>query len=257
LAQDQLKWVEGILDSPPDDCVKTLAFEGKTYLENRRVVEDLSKAATDANLGAIQTARRVLDEQWPILQARSTDGNLQKPAEEIASLLKSNDCLLRVEALKAATGTLATAYRQVYSAAFERRGKAYTAALEMVKGRPEWLIISGNPEIPAEQKEAILQPLSVRAGAEMDLPNGATVCRRTGATLAQLESEAEAVDVIAGQALRKLMELVAPKEKLERVSVAKLYPSRITGKEEMEEFLAALRERLEKILAQRGTIILE
>jgi hypothetical protein len=257
LVQEQLRWVEGILDSPPDDCVKTLAFEGKTYLENRRVVEELNKTATSQNFEAIQTAKRVLDEQWPILQARGANGTLQNSAEQIADLLKSSNCLLRIEALKAMTGTVSTAYHQVYSAAFERRSKAYTTALEMVKGRPEWLMISGSPEIPADQKEAILQSIAVRAEAEMDLPYGATVCRRTGATLAQLESEAEAVDSIAGQALRKLMELAAPKEKIERVSVAKLYPSRITGKEEMEDFLAALRERLEKILAQRGTIILE
>ena len=257
LAQEQLRWVEGILDSPPEDCVKTLAFEGKTYLENRRVVEELSKAATDQNVEAFRIARRVLEEQWQLLKKRGANGSLQKVAEGLGTLLQSDDCLRRVEVLKGETETLATAYRQIYAAAFENRGKAYTAALEIIKGRPEWLSLSVNPTISLEQKEAILRPLAVRAGAEMDLPPGATVCSRTGATLDQLESEIAAVDAIAGQVLRRLMELAAPKEKIERVSVAKLYPTRITNEGEMEEFLKALKERLDKILAQGGSILLE
>jgi len=127
----------------------------------------------------------------------------------------------------------------------------------MIKGRPEWLTVSENPEISAEQKEALLQPLAARAEAEMDLQPGATVCSRTGASLAQLESESEAVDAIAGQVLRRVMELAAPKEKIERVAVAKLYPARIATREELQDFLSALKERLEKILAQGGSIILE
>jgi hypothetical protein len=39
--------------------------------------------------------------------------------------------------------------------------------------------------------------------------------------------------------------------------VAKLYPVRITSEDQLREFLTALQERLEKILAQGGTIILE
>ncbi len=257
VVQDQLKWVEGILESPPDDCVKTLAFEGKTYLETRREVEELNRAATDENVDAVRTARCILEEQWPLLQTRGTDGDLQKSAEELSTLLKSDDCLRRIEILKAAGQTLGTAYRQVYAAAFEKRSKVYTAALEMIKGRSEWLAVSENPEIPAEQKDALLQPLSIRARAEMDLPAGATTCRRTGATLPQLESEIDAVDSIASQTLRRLMELAAPKERIEHVSVAKLYPVRITNDEQLKEFLVALQERLEKILAQHGTIILE
>ena len=257
VVQDQLKWVDGILESPPDDCVKTLAFEGKTYLGNRRIVEELRRAATDENVLALDVGRRVLQEQWPLLQERGADEDMQRTAEELAALVNSEDCLQRIENLKAAAEKLAASYRQIYAAAFERRAKLYAAALEMIKGRPEWLAVSENPEISSEQKEALLQPLAARAEAEMDLQPGATVCSRTGASLAQLESESEAVDAIAGQVLRRVMELAAPKEKIERVAVAKLYPARIATREELQDFLSALKERLEKILAQGGSIVLE
>jgi hypothetical protein len=254
---DQLKWVEGILDSPPDECVKTLAFEGKTYIENRRLVEELILAATDENLKTLQTARRVLDEQWPLLKDRIKDEDLQRAADELGTVLGSDDCLKKIEALKAVVQTLATSYRQVYEAAFDRRTRVYQEALEMIKGRPEWLAVSENPEIPAEQKELVLQPLAIRAEKEMDLPFGDTVCVRTRATLVQLESEIEAVGALAGQAVRRLMELAAPKEQIERFPVAKLFPSRITTDKDLDEFLEALKKKLEKILSQGSSILLE
>jgi len=117
--------------------------------------------------------------------------------------------------------------------------------------------VQDNPEIPAEQKEAVLQPLRARAEAAMDLPPGATVCRRTRATLAQVESEIEAADAIAAQALRRLIALAAPSEKIERVAVARLFPARIASEAEQDEFLAALRERLEKVLARGASVLLE
>jgi hypothetical protein len=255
--QEQLEWVQEILDSAPDDCVRTLAFEGKTYLEKRKAVEKLIAAAYDANLKCVEAARRVLSEQWPLLMARGADGDLQAGAEELDVLLQSEECLCRIESLKAACEALGSAYRQVYTAAFDRRQKTYAEALEAIKGRPEWLAFSESPDIPAEGKKAILHPLLSRAGSEMDLPSGATICRRTGATLPQLESEIQAAGAVASEVLRRLIELAAPKETIERVAVWKLYPSRITSKDELDEFLKALRERLEKILAQGASILLE
>jgi negative regulator of replication initiation len=255
--QEQLEWVQEILDSAPDDCVRTLAFEGRSYLEKRKAVEKLIAAASEANLGSLAAARRILSEQWPLLKAGGADGDLQAKAEELAVLLQSEECLYRIETLKAACETLGSTYRQVYTAAFDRRKKAYAEALETIKGRPEWLAFSESPDISAEGRESLLKPLLSRAGAEMDLPAGATVCRRTGATLPQLESETQAAGAVASEVLRRLLELAAPRETIERVAVSRLYPSRITSIDELDEFLEALRERLEKILAQGASILLE
>jgi hypothetical protein len=127
----------------------------------------------------------------------------------------------------------------------------------MIRGRPEWVQLFENPDIPEEQKDLILLPLASKAGVEADLPDGATVCRKTGATLAQLESETEAAESVAARVLRKIVETVSPKERLEMVSVSRLCTRPIATKEELDEFLETLRERLEKILAQGGTIRLE
>jgi hypothetical protein len=172
-------------------------------------------------------------------------------------LLDSDECLQRIEAVRLSAEAIGGEYRRIYTVAFEKRSEAYRTALESIKGRPEWLAVSENPALPPEQKAAVLAPLRQRAEAELDLPSGATVCRRTGATLAQIESDTLAVEALAGQALRRLMELAAPEEKIERVSVARLYPARIDSEKELDEFIKTLRERLAKILAVGNTIVLE
>src|ERR1035441_1039407 len=45
-----LEWIEGILEMAPDDCVKTLAGEGKSYLEGRKRAATLEALASAANL---------------------------------------------------------------------------------------------------------------------------------------------------------------------------------------------------------------
>lgn len=255
--EDQLKWVDGILEGAPDDSVRTLAQEGKSYIENRKLARELGEAASDANVETIQSARRILVEQWPLLKTRVLNAELALSAAELDSLLQSDDCLRKIDLLKSASSSLSTAYANLYKATFEKRSKVFEEALELLKGREEWLAVSQNPEIADDQKDAILEPLRSRAEAELDLPAGATVCRRTGATLPQIETDIEAVDGIAGTALRLLVKLAAPKETIERVSVAKLYAARITNPDELEEFLGALRERIEKILAQGASVMLE
>jgi hypothetical protein len=255
--QEQLTWVEGILESAPDECVKTLASEGKSFLEGRRLADRLATAATDANIETILTAHRILDEQWPVLVAQGLSGELAKPHDELVALLDSDECLQRIDAVRLAAEAIGVEYRRIFTAAFEKRSEAYRTALESIKGRPEWLAVSENPALPPEQKAAVLAPLRQRAEAELDLPSGATVCRRTGATLAQIESDTLAVEALAGQALRRLMELASPEEKIERVSVARLYPARIGNKKELDDFIETLRERLDKILAVGNKIVLE
>jgi hypothetical protein len=257
LVKQQLDWVDGIAEMPPDDCVKTLASEGKAYQENRKKTSLLEKAATDENIQAIERAQRILNEQWPMLSARQTDGEATKAAADLRDLLKSDDALAQIEAIRQNAEIIAAGYRTLYQKAFEIRKSSYTEARDQVKGRPEWLAVAESTAITPEQKVLLLQPLSARADAEMDLPTGATVCRKTGATLAQLESDLDAVEVIARGVLKRILELIAPEEKIERVAIGRLYPGRITNQKELDQFIDSLKERLSKILAQGGTIILD
>ena len=82
-----LEWIEGILEMSPDDCVKTLAGEGKSYLEARKRAAALEVLASDANLETLDTARRVLSEQWPVLAGHSPDPQLEETAKALTEAL--------------------------------------------------------------------------------------------------------------------------------------------------------------------------
>ena len=61
--------LEGILDMPTDDCVKTLAGEGESYQEARSRMQRLHTALTSQNVQLLTSARRILESQGPILIA--------------------------------------------------------------------------------------------------------------------------------------------------------------------------------------------
>ena len=256
--REQLQWAQGILEMPADDCVKTLAGDGKAYLEGRQRAMKLETLATDAKIQTIATARRVLAEQWPHIASRQPDDDLVKSAADLEARLQSDTALEEIESLRLDAESIATAYRATYTSAFEKRSKAYAVALEEVKGHPDWLILDERFADQPDQLASLIAPLTQRTEPELDLPAGATTCRRTGASLGQLQSDVEAVEAIARQVLRKVMELAAPpEEKPERIAVARLYPGRITNQKELDAFVDSLKERLEKALAQGSTIILE
>lgn len=256
--RDQLQWAQGILEMPADDCVKTLAGDGKAYLEGRQRAVKLEKLATDANIQTIASARGILAEQWPHIASRQPGDDLVKSAESLEKRLQSDTALEEIESVRLDAESIATAYHALYTSEFERRRKAYGEALDEVKGHPDWLTLAERFADQPDQLAALVTPLTQRADPELDLPTGSSTCRRTGASLGQLLSDTEAVEAIARQVLRNVMKLAAPpEEKPERVAVARLYPGRITNKDELDAFVDSLRERLEKALAQGSTIILE
>jgi len=257
VVQEQLNWVNGILELPADDCVKTLAGDGKALLEGRQRTSKLEKLATDENIQTIATARSVLATQWPVLEGRKSTEEIAKAAEALASLLESDSALEQVETVRLDADVIAMGYRTLYTSRFEQRRTTYAEARDEVKGHPDWLALSERFADQSDQLASILAPLSQRADPEMDLPAGATTCRRTGATLGQIESDLEAVEAIAKQVLRRVVDLAAPEEKVERVAVAKLYPGRLANDEDLNAFIESLRERLAKAIAQGSTIVFE
>ena len=257
LVRNQLDWVEGIIELPPDDCVRTLAQEGATYRENRRLAAEIAGCATDENIAALEAARRVLSEQWPVLQSRAAGSDFTEEASRLEELLSAQDALKRVKEIMSTAEKLAVAYSARYTDLFNRRKEAYTAAVDMIKGRPEWLALADDPSIGPESLQTVLKPLLDKAERELDLPSLATVCRNCRATLAQLESDISAVQALSADVLSRMMSQAAPEERIERVNLARLYPSRIGNQEELKRFLEELQERLSKIIASGGTIVLE
>ena len=252
-----LEWIEGILEMAPDDCVKTLAGEGKSYLEGRKRAATLEALASDANLQALETARRILAEQWPVLAGHAPDPELANTARALAERLATENALEQLEKIRQSSDPLANEYAVLYRSTFEKRHKAFEAATEQVKGLPEWDAVCKDADVTALEREGLLLPLKSRLGDKLDLPPGATVCRNTRATVSQMESDFAAVEGLTRDVIRRLQQFLEPDEKIERFRVSDHISGKISNEQELDAAMKTLREKLAKLLAQGCKVILE
>ncbi len=81
--------LEGISEMATDDCVKTLAGEGKSYREERSRAQRLKDILTDENLDLLRTARRVLESKLPVLESRQSSDEITGAGAELRDELDS------------------------------------------------------------------------------------------------------------------------------------------------------------------------
>jgi hypothetical protein len=252
-----LEWIEGILEMAPDDCVKTLAGEGKSYLEGRKKVAALEALANDTNLQALDAARRVLNEQWPILASRLPGPELQETVQDLSAALGTDNALEQLNRIRQAAEIIAAEYARLYRSTFERRAKSYEAALDHVKGLPEWDAVCKDIDVTETERDGLILPLTAKLAGKLDLPPGATVCRNSGATVSQMESDIAAVESLTREVVRRLQQFLEPDEKIERVRISDHISGKINNEQELDEAWKALREKLVKILSQGSKVVLE
>jgi hypothetical protein len=257
LANAHMATLEGILDMPSDDIVKTLAGEGKSFLETRQQIKKIAQAATDSNLAQLRLSKRIVSEQWPHLQNNDPDESLTSAAGTAKELLDNGQGLANISKLSAATELLNKTYQADYLSAFEERTEVYANAIAHVKGLLDWASLDQNPDISDERMEALLYSLTEKSESILDLPVGATVCQNTGGTLPQLKSEIAAADSLTIAIIRAIEKLVAPDEKIERIRVSKVTSQRIGNEEELDAALKDIREHAMKLLKQNIKVIFE
>jgi hypothetical protein len=249
--------VEGVLEMPPDDCVKTLAGEGTSYKEARTRAARLDEATTEENISIIRSARNVHETLWPVLKDHDRDDKTEEKATELASLLESEMFFESLEALKQADKSLSKSYSDLYGETHARRAELYAKALETVKGLPEWAAICKDPSVSDAERNAVISPLSDRAANNLDLPESSAVCNMCKATIAQMETDITVVDAIRDQVIRGVQELAAPGEKIERVRISTLFTGRLESPEDVEIAINQLKEHLLKLVASGMKVILE
>lgn len=256
--ENHLQTVEGILDMSADDCVRTLAGEGKSYKDARLRAGRLAEALTDDAIELIEKAHQALKNLWPILAEHELAAKLGNHAEELSELLESEQFFESIEAIKQATAAILEAYNTLYEGIHQRRAVLYERALESVKGLPEWAIIAQDQQLSEADKAAFLSPLAQRVGGELDLSEGMVVCRRCKATVAQMETDVTAVDAIREMVIKKILEqTVEPDEKVERVRISALFTGKLENEKDVERALSTLKDYLLKIVSSGASVILE
>jgi hypothetical protein len=258
-AKAHLDWVDGILEMAPDDCVRTLSGEGKAFLDGRKQTAALESLASEENLKTLERARRVLDQQWPLLATRNPTAELSESAAAAVSLLGSDEALRQLTKISQAIQPLTTEYVRLYRSTFEQREEAFRTAVDHVKGLADWTLFIEDPEASASEQTRLLAPLASRLSGltTPELSAGETVCRRTGASVPQMESDLAAVEGLSREVVRRLQEWVEPEEKIERFRVAQHFSGKITTEEELDTAMNDLRGKLSKLLSQGVKIVLE
>jgi hypothetical protein len=268
--------LEGILEMPTDDCVKTLAGEGKSYQEARARAQRLHDVLTPQHLQLLRTARRFLDVQIPVLKTHEASEDIAEAESDLREKLDSEWFYEHLDVIRRAADLVKNRYQGLYTEFHQRRLGAYTAAVDEIKGLPEWAqvanwVASVDEAVIREERQrrldAVLNRLAGKLCDSLDLSEAGDTCHRCRATIAQMESEIAAVDALKSQAIRELQELAAPEKKIVRVRVASILGSVIEkpdNPDDSEAFemrltgrIEELREYLLKLLAEGARIILE
>lgn len=243
--------LESILASPTDDCVRDLAAQGRSLKETLARVRKMREAVSDAMISSVETARRVLGQMWPALQARGPAPEIADAAGRLAGLTGSEELYEKLREINHASGAIDAAYGEVYRDLHEKRSAVFLAEIDGLKGRPEW------PEIPEDMQKPLLAPLEARTCAGLARPVGTVVCETCRATVPQMESDLAAASGLRSQVILRMQELTRPKERLERVRPSELLQEPLDDEAAVERFVEALKAQLLKLLAEGNRIVIE
>lgn len=251
-----LQTVEGVIDMAADDCVRTLAGEGKSYRDMRERITSLEAALTDEHIAIIKSARTVLWDVWPIVSGIIHDDGLRQKADDLALSLHSDDFHAKINSIRDNATIIWQKYSEEYIRVHDERQKVYAAALDEIRGMPEWAAIQADSSLASGTRDSILMPFN-RCIHDSDLASLSSHCKVCNASMAQLESDGIAVDAVKRRAIDSIMKLAEPEEKVERVKIAQFVTGRLEKEEDIDKALEKLKEHLLKLIATGSKIILE
>jgi hypothetical protein len=244
------------------DAVRSLNASGKTLKEGRDAVRRIGDAI-DKHLGEIKRAQTAVHQMWPAMQDRSGTGDseLAADAEDLHALLASPNLYSAPYRVIEAGKRITSAYQARYKDRHERRRQAYAAAIEAIKGLPEWAALAPVDEAERADREAdrraVLAELERRACANLDLRADGAVCATCGAALGQIESDLVAVDGLRQAAVAKLRELASPAVTTCSVHVRDLALGVITCEEDISPALDRIGQRVREALGPDTVVVLE
>jgi len=260
LLDDYRHTLESIQSAASDDGVRILAGEGKSFKESRDTVRKIRQALNDVGLATLRQARAAVEEIWPELAPRDSSGELRAKADELRTLIHAISFFEQLERMAPLAHAITAVYQDAYVKLHERRTGAFERAIEEIKGRAEWNLID------KEGFADILEPLSSRAcndGEDLRrmrgtlLEDAALRCRFCNASLGQIESDLAAVGGLKAQVIARIQQMIAPKEKIERVKLSEFFTEALDSREAVHGAIERLHEYLLKLLAEDVTIILE
>jgi hypothetical protein len=247
--------VEGILNMPSDDCVKSLAGEGKTYKKDRNKIYKISELLTEENLNLIRQARRALKEKCPELLNRDTE-DMASVCEELRLLLASDTFYEKLDQIKNQLQIICEKYNVLYKKIHDKRTEVFSSAINDIQSSNEWPKVLENPD-NKKRVDVILGHLLNKLCDKLDLPDDTSTCKSCRATIAQMESDIEAVESLKSRAVVALQQLTVPEKKIVRIKVSAIMGNVLETSEDIEEGIKRLQEELKRLLAEGVRVVLE
>jgi hypothetical protein len=244
--------LETVLNSPSDDCVNTLAGEGASFQALRDRVAEIRKAVSEEGLARLRRMRAAVNQIWPHLETEGVGGGLADHAQTLRTHLEDGTFFPVSTEMDTALASLETTYRDLYQEHHDRRGAAFTQAVDDVKAQSDWALV------PEEMQESLLKPLTARVH-DLDLPEDSLTCAVCTARLSEMASDLAAVDGLRSNVLLRVQKITTPEERVERVRVSDVVGMgrALSSEDDMKQMLEELSDYLGKLIATGVKVVLE
>jgi hypothetical protein len=205
----------------------------------------IEQSVTEPARVGLERARAAHQQVGPVLErATEADDPAREALTTLHDHLESETFYEHLPAIESTAATVLARFHALYSEAFAARRQAYAEALETLYRASGWSDLK-----EAEQAD-LAQRLRERAAADpLDEP-----WRQAATILGSLRDQADASKGLLDSALESLRMLVMPKAF--EIKVRSVLTGPISNQEELEAALAAIREEIEKALADGKPVVL-
>jgi len=242
--------LEDVVGSAPEDCIKMLAGEGKTYRENRELLRRLETQLTPSNIKILLFGQNVLQKIWPLLKGLHHDDELAERAQSLQETLLSESFYDRIESVRLDAEAIFEHYQAIYQRRHQKRSEVMSEVLEKIKGHPDFTALSD-----IEQNK-IINPVRHRRCRHLLLePDG--ICQNCHASLQQLESDILTEGKLLSMAMKTIHDLTTEPEKVVTIAVRNFLRGEYKSMDEINEAIDQLKDTLTKAFIEGKQVFIE
>jgi hypothetical protein len=223
------------------DCQTLKAFTAchQALKEAIKRGAELANALTEPAIHDLGRARKALDGLWPFLEPEpDLSEDDRDNAERLKDLLARESFFRELPAIDQHTKALETAHQARLQQALDARARAYSEALQHLRGTPGW------EDVGEDQRNRIAEPLAAYAVAKAPNPS-----------IPQLRADLDACPVRRDKAIEELMRLIDG-NRVVKVSASSYFAGGIENEEQLDQALDGLKEQcLEFIAAGKKVLV--
>jgi Family of unknown function (DUF6079) len=237
-AIDQMRAIRG---GTEDNAILTFNAAHKNIKEAVKRGSELKTALTESALTSLKRAKMIINDIWPFLgQEHDLPNELADSAATLEDLLAKETFFRELPTIGQTADAIRSEYDKRFDAALTARADAYTEALTKLHAQDAW------GELNEEQQGRIEGPLKSRSGTSTT----------DGMTIPFLRSELSACPQHSKSTVKEMLELIEGK-RLVTINATDFFSGRIETEEQLNNALATIKQRVEKLLGQGKKVLVQ